>query len=72
VFSAFLNAASLSDTELVNFSTIARDCGVSSVTIRGYFEILEDTLLGRWLPAYVNVPNDGSSRLPNFSSPTSA
>ena len=28
VFSEFLNVASLSDTELVNFSTIARDCGV--------------------------------------------
>ena len=56
VFSEFLNAASLSDAELVNFSTIARDCGVSSPTIRGYFQILEDTLLGRWLPAYVKRP----------------
>lgn len=27
VFSEFLNVATLSDTELVNFSTIARDCG---------------------------------------------
>jgi len=52
VYSSFLGAAALSDTELVNFSTIARDCGVSSHTIKGYFQILEDTLLGRWLPAY--------------------
>lgn len=51
-FSAFLNVAALSDTELINFSSIARECGVSSQTIRGYFDILEDTLLGRWLPAY--------------------
>lgn len=51
-FSRFLDAAALSDTELVNFSSIARDCGVSSHTVQGYFEILEDTLLGRWLPAY--------------------
>jgi predicted AAA+ superfamily ATPase len=56
VFSEFLNVAALSDTELVNFSTIARDCGVSSHTIKGYFEILEDTLLGRWLPAYTRRP----------------
>jgi len=38
--------------KLVNFSTIARDCGVSSHTIQGYFQILVDTLLGRWLPAF--------------------
>ncbi|MFP4049132.1 MAG: ATP-binding protein, partial [Desulfovermiculus sp.] len=52
VFSRFLDLAALSDTELVNFSTIARDCGVSGQTIKGYFDILTDTLLGRWLPAY--------------------
>ena len=52
VFSGFLNIAALSDAEIVNFSTIARECGVSSHTVKGYFGILEDTLLGRWLPAY--------------------
>jgi len=56
VFSEFLNIAALSDTELVNFSTIARDCGVSSHTIKAYFEILEDTLLTAWLPAYRKRP----------------
>ena len=66
VFSEFLNAASLSDAELVNFSTIARDCGVSSPTIRGYFQILEDTLLGRWLPAYVKRPKRRVIAAPKF------
>jgi predicted AAA+ superfamily ATPase len=66
VFSEFLNAASLSDAELVNFSTIARDCGVSSPTIRGYFQILEDTLLGRWLPAYVRRPKRRVIAAPKF------
>ncbi len=51
-FSEFLNIAALSDAEMVNFSTVARDCGVSSPTAKAYFEILTDTLLGRWLPAY--------------------
>jgi predicted AAA+ superfamily ATPase len=51
-FSTFLSVAALSDAEIVNFSTIARDCGVSSPTIKGYFGILEDTLIGWWLPAY--------------------
>ena len=51
-FSNFLDIAALSDGELVNFSTIARECGVSSHTTKSYFQILEDTLLGRWLPTY--------------------
>jgi predicted AAA+ superfamily ATPase len=51
-FSSFLEIAALSDCEIVNFSTIARECGVSSPTIKGYFQILEDTLIGRWVPAY--------------------
>jgi predicted AAA+ superfamily ATPase len=66
VFSGFLNAASLSDAELVNFSTIARDTGVSSHTIKGYFQILEDTLLGRWLPAYRKRPKRRVIGAPKF------
>ena len=51
-FSGFLDAAALSDSEIVNISNVARECGVSNHTAKGYFGILEDTLLGRWLPAY--------------------
>jgi uncharacterized protein len=66
VFSEFLNMAALSDTELVNFSTIARDCGVSSQTIKGYFGILTDTLLGSWLPAFTKRPKRRVIRSPKF------
>lgn len=51
-FSGFLDAAGLCDGEFVNFSNVARECGVSSHTTKNHFQILEDTLLGRWLPAY--------------------
>ncbi len=51
-FADFLDAVALSDGEMVNFTNIARECGVSSPTAKGYFGILEDTLLGKWLPAY--------------------
>ena len=51
-FSNFLDVAALSDGEIVNFSNIARECAVSSHTTKSHFQILEDTLLGRWLPAY--------------------
>ncbi|MBY0383523.1 AAA family ATPase [bacterium] len=51
-FSAFLNVASFSDTEQVEFANIASDVGVSAPTTRSYFEILEDTLIGQFVPAY--------------------
>ena len=49
VFSSFLSSAALSDTGVLNYATIARDCGVSAHTVRDYFEILVDTLLGKLL-----------------------
>ncbi len=66
VFSEFLNIAALSDAEIVNFSTIARECGVSSHTVKGYFGILEDTLLGRWLPAHTSRPKRRVIGAPKF------
>ena len=51
-FSRFLEIAALSNGEVLNFTTIARECGVSSPTVKEYFQILEDTLIGRQLPAY--------------------
>ncbi|MDP3975577.1 MAG: DUF4143 domain-containing protein [bacterium] len=51
-FSDFLRAASLSDTEIINYSNIARECGVSMTASKAYFQILVDTLLGHFVPAY--------------------
>lgn len=65
-FSEFLNIAALSDTELLNYSTIARDVGTASSTIKGYFAVLADTLLGRFLPPYRKRPKRRSSSAPKF------
>ena len=65
-FSGFLTAAALTDGEIVNFTNLAADCGVSSHTARSYFEILEDTLLGRWLPAYRKRPKRRLVTAPKF------
>lgn len=65
-FSGFLNAAALCDGELVNFTNIGADCGVSSHTARSYFEILADTLLGGWLPAWRKQPKRKSIAAPKF------
>jgi len=51
-FHRFLEVAAISNSEIINFSSIARDCGVSSVTVKDYFQILQDTLLGFLLPPF--------------------
>ncbi len=45
-FSRFFDALAFCHGELLNYSSIARDCGVDSKTVREYFQILVDTLLG--------------------------
>lgn len=65
-FSGFLDVAALSDGEIVNFSNIARECGVSSQTTKSHFQILEDTLLGRWLPAFRKRPKRRVIGTPKF------
>ena len=65
-FSNFLNAASLSDGEMVNFATIARDCGVSAPASKEYFQILVDTMLGHFLAAYRKRPKRRVIGAPKF------
>lgn len=65
-FSRFLEAAAFSNGEIVNYTNIASDCGVSAPTIREYFQILEDTLTGRFLPAYRKKPKRRVIHAPKF------
>lgn len=65
-FSQFLNAAALSDGDPVNYTNIARECAVSSTTVKGYFSILIDTLLGHWLPVYRKRPKRRVAAAPKF------
>lgn len=66
VFSSFLRAAAIGDTEVTNFSNIARECGVASSTVRGYYEILEDTLIGALLPAFTRRAKRRVQHAPKF------
>ena len=56
-FSRFLDAAAFSNGQMVNFNNIARDCGVDAKTVREYFHILEDPLLGRFVEPFSRVRN---------------
>lgn len=51
-FSRFLPVAALFHAQSLNVSSLARDAGVSRMTVSGYLDILEDTLLAFRLPAY--------------------
>jgi predicted AAA+ superfamily ATPase len=65
-FSEFLTVAALSDAEQVNASAIARETGVSNKTVKGYFDILVDTLQGSWLPAFRERPKRRVQVSPKF------
>ena len=48
-FARFLDILGFSNGEMVNFSNIARECGVDRKTVMSYFEILEDMYLGYFI-----------------------
>jgi predicted AAA+ superfamily ATPase len=45
-FAEFLRVIGLTSSELLNYTNVARETGVSAKVVRSYFEILEDTMLG--------------------------
>ncbi len=65
-FSRFLEAAAFSNGEIINYTNIATDCGVSSPTVKEYFQILEDTLTGRFLPSFQKKPKRRVILAPKF------
>jgi len=65
-FTKFLEVASFSNGEMVNYTNIASECGVSSTTVKEYFQILEDTLIGRFLPSFQKRPKRRVILAPKF------
>jgi predicted AAA+ superfamily ATPase len=54
-FRHFLEVAAFSNGELINYANIAREAGVNEKTIKAYFDILEDSLVGNRLSPYKDV-----------------
>ena len=66
-FSRFFDALGYSHGELTNYSNIARDCGVDSKTVREYYTILVDTLVGRFVEPFSGRSNrQVITRTPKF------
>lgn len=51
-FRKFLEVAAQCNGQIINFSNIAKDIGVDDKTIKQYFSILEDTLMGFFLEPF--------------------
>lgn len=59
-FSRFLTLSAIASGEVLNFSNIANDVGVTIPTIREYYQILEDTFLGKMITPW----QEGKKRKP--------
>jgi predicted AAA+ superfamily ATPase len=51
-FSRFLEVAALMNGQITNVAGISRDAAVARPTVQGYFQVLIDTLVGTWIPAW--------------------
>jgi predicted AAA+ superfamily ATPase len=56
-FSRFFDAMGYSHGELTNYANIARDCGIDAKTVKEYYQILVDTLLGTMIEPYKKRKN---------------
>lgn len=51
-FSKFLTVSALTSGNILNFSSLSNDVGIPATTVREYYQILQDTLVGFLLPAW--------------------
>lgn len=65
-FQRFLEVAALTNGEMLNYTNIASDCGISAYIVKEYFQILEETLIGRFLPAFQKKPKRRVITAPKF------
>ena len=65
-FSRFLEAAAFSNGDVVVYKNIASECGVSAATVKEYFDILVDTLIGRFIPCFQKRPKRRVILAPRF------
>ena len=65
-FSRFMEIAALTDGERVNYANIAQDCGIDAKTVREYFSILVETLIGYMIPAFTHTVKRRLNQAPRF------
>lgn len=62
----FLKVAALSSGNLINYSQMASDAQVAESTIRGHFEVLQDTLIGYIIEPFIESKKRKAIATPKF------
>ena len=65
-FSRFLEAASFSQGQLLNITEVARECQIKRKLAESYFGILEDLLIGVYLPPFQKRARRRTTQHPKF------
>lgn len=65
-FTRFMEVAALTSGEMVNYRNVAQDCGVDAKTVKEYFNILEQTLVGYIVPAFSRTVKRRINQAPRF------
>jgi len=65
-FSRFMEIAAFSNGEILVYKNIAQDCGIDYRTVKDYFEILVDTLIGYMIPCFAHTKKRRSVQAPKF------
>ena len=65
-FVRFMEVAAIMDGEILNYENVASDCEVSANTVKAYYKILVDTLLGFEVPAFRKVIKRKLYKSPRF------
>ncbi len=65
-FRRFLEVAAQYNGKIINYSNIAKDTGTDSKTVKSYYEILEDTLIGFYLESFHNSRRKRLRNAPKF------
>ena len=65
-FTRFMEIAAQSNGEMIVYKNIAQDCGVSANTVKEYFQILEQTMVGYSIPGFTATTKRRAITAPKF------
>ena len=66
-FARFIDLAGFCNGQMINYTNIARDCAIDAKTVKEYFHILQDTLIGYLIdPFFKKAKRDVISSTPKF------
>ena len=62
-FTRFLESAAFTNGEMVVYKNIAQDCGIDHRTVKDYFTILSDSMIGYLIHGFADICSSASRQL---------